>query len=1318
MKLADLIGISENYDQVQTHVIFVHGLSQNSRKTWTTRRTKPPILWPKWLADDISGVGLWLIEYAAAKTNWTGYGMPLTDRADNILARLLAEKRLEGGELVFVAHSLGGLIVEQLLRSAQRDANRNPRAESLLWRTRGVAFLGTPHRGALLADVAKTLHVLIRPSAATRDLVLGSPQLRDLNHWYRTFSHDHGIENLSICEGRPERILGFTLPEVAGKIVYPMSSDGGFGELPIQVDQNHSEISRPASREAEVYIYVKDFISSPFNASSRIPHAVEAIEKNTSALGELADVARGQTEAIERLTRDAMQQLPDVAPFVSEVEPQKKLSQIELVAAGVRDVRAASTLMRGFQGFLLDEYLPYFSRDEFARKFKDAKLTVSEEAVLAEIAKARSSMAILFTGSGGAGKTRLARQICKFSSSDRAFQITTEIDYISLGNALRGLSSVKQVTFFLDYAELFSAPQLLVNFVETIEIELGIISTVILCARTSGARHVLHAFGDLEPLHFDLDTELDGGHLKYRSWLVERILGHFDLGDNRELLGICKGVPFLAAFAGYLRSRYPEKFTQQFAIQVDEPSFENWARRRIEALASAPLNAKQRLAEIALALPFPRTMQDKIIGDPDGVGGGLLEALVDDQWVWENEGMVEAVHDALTDAIVSEYVFGSNPSKRLKTLLTSAADGEYFTGALQAVFRISSHRRFEDIDGIALIEGLVSANAVVVSQFAVDLIQSPLLQDEQIPDAIQNIDCLFEGLKGDLDAHRYLARVAFNLAQSHSEAEQEYTAPRKFELLLEEASRTAPPRVVADLLSYRPFYYERAALRCMNRNIRDKDNSFVITRYLYEIGNPFPIENLVLRWTKRFWRMSRAAFVLVAWVAATQASLEKEAIIDSRRASIQFKLAKLLQRWCEKYADCEFAWRALQAFFEISPSNSSAWLFAKRWLRSYATLPSATFILQKACRLDHYSIEEIAKYALEFLSVEQNLQDATKTSYLFHDLRMAGATFEPFREILLDQIKGEDETKARRDMTAQWLQWGGPPNTIKNELKRIIAADPKDEHVRFVIESWLKATSLNDLSFKNEMKDWILENATHPEAYRLYAMWLDQELELQPIAFALSSWLDENRYHPAYQLIYKRIVARGSEEIRMLMPSELNIRDWLRMIDTSFDSGARLLLERVLDFASELGADLLLEITHRCETYVRKFSDGDEELVFLLSKLVLAIGLVDWVVEASKRWLLEYPTRKRTGLILQSLLNAGYDGNLLLPEIQRWLDANPKYELAAGLFLAWSDSGSDRWLLWKQAEVWLVEAEKRKFSGVEDVAEKYAIGRAKHVYAR
>ena len=299
--MTELRAISANYGRADTHVVFVHGLSGNIETTWTCETSGSAVLWPSWLEEDIPGIALWLVGYRAAKTNWGGYGISITDRANSILARLLAEPGLSRGHIVFVAHSLGGLIVEQILRSAQRDAGSDQRAEQFLVRARRVAFLGTPHRGSFLATLGVQCRLLVRPSDATRDLLPGSPHLKDLNNWYRQYSRDNGIQNLLLVEGKPASVCGISLPKFVGVTVSEESADGGLQETPIPVDESHSGICKPVSKEAEVYVHVQDFISRPLDGGVEVTQTKEVLGKNTRELQRLSDRAEQQTAAIADL---------------------------------------------------------------------------------------------------------------------------------------------------------------------------------------------------------------------------------------------------------------------------------------------------------------------------------------------------------------------------------------------------------------------------------------------------------------------------------------------------------------------------------------------------------------------------------------------------------------------------------------------------------------------------------------------------------------------------------------------------------------------------------------------------------------------------------------------------------------------------------------------------------------------------------------------------------------------------------------------------------------------------------------------------------
>ena len=239
--------------------MLIHGVRFSSKDPWLSSGRKPEV-WPRWLADAIPGLGVWSIEHDSAPTLWRGYAMPLVDRANNILPLLLMDERLAEGDIAFVAHSFGGLILEQILRVAHDSSPRQPDAASFIHRVSRIAFLGTPHGGADLATWAGILRLLIRPSPAARGLARNDPHLRELNAWFRRYAADNAIAIKTLIETKST--LGFL-------VVPPDSADPGLLSAPIPLDADHLGIASPASRESEAYLHIKNFLKAPSQSRAR-----------------------------------------------------------------------------------------------------------------------------------------------------------------------------------------------------------------------------------------------------------------------------------------------------------------------------------------------------------------------------------------------------------------------------------------------------------------------------------------------------------------------------------------------------------------------------------------------------------------------------------------------------------------------------------------------------------------------------------------------------------------------------------------------------------------------------------------------------------------------------------------------------------------------------------------------------------------------------------------------------------------------------------------------------------------------------------------
>ena len=155
-------GLTEVYRPIgeeAVDIVFVHGLDGHPYRTWTSEEHK--IFWPAQLLPPV-------IEKEKTRILVYGYDadvLAFTDgvskdkihnHAEHLVAQLCANRRPQKATerpLIFVAHSLGGLVVKRaLIYSSEIRGNHIQHLRSIFVSTYGILFLGTPHGGF---DIAK-----------------------------------------------------------------------------------------------------------------------------------------------------------------------------------------------------------------------------------------------------------------------------------------------------------------------------------------------------------------------------------------------------------------------------------------------------------------------------------------------------------------------------------------------------------------------------------------------------------------------------------------------------------------------------------------------------------------------------------------------------------------------------------------------------------------------------------------------------------------------------------------------------------------------------------------------------------------------------------------------------------------------------------------------------------------------------------------------------------------------------------------------------------------------------------------------------------
>lgn len=240
----DGIKVWHNCPNATIDICFVHGLTGNRDSTWTASQKSTP--WPTMLLPPklprarllTWGYDAYVVQASVASKN------RLIDHAMNLLNDLTNDRVASGASarpLIFVAHSLGGIVCKEAILSSRN--NPDPHLCDIFEHTIGVVFMGTPHGGSWMADwikipasglgVLKSTSTSLLQVLGTDDQLLESIQVR---FWSM-------VRERQKCE-RPLEIACFfeELPlPVVGQVVSKKSATME-GYASVSVHANHRDM--------------------------------------------------------------------------------------------------------------------------------------------------------------------------------------------------------------------------------------------------------------------------------------------------------------------------------------------------------------------------------------------------------------------------------------------------------------------------------------------------------------------------------------------------------------------------------------------------------------------------------------------------------------------------------------------------------------------------------------------------------------------------------------------------------------------------------------------------------------------------------------------------------------------------------------------------------------------------------------------------------------------------------------------------------------------------------------------------------------------
>ncbi|KAJ5584453.1 uncharacterized protein N7459_004253 [Penicillium hispanicum] len=180
------LGLSQVYvprGDPTVDIVFVHGLNGHPHDSWTSKSTN--CFWPVDLLPEILAPlrpRILTYGYDANVAVFTDGASrdSIVSHAETLASSLAANRNLRNCSdrpIIFVCHSLGGLVVKRaLIYSRSLSNEKTEHLRSVYVSTFGILFLGTPHNGSDIAKWGLLLHNICR-AVLPKKVMDTSPQL-------------------------------------------------------------------------------------------------------------------------------------------------------------------------------------------------------------------------------------------------------------------------------------------------------------------------------------------------------------------------------------------------------------------------------------------------------------------------------------------------------------------------------------------------------------------------------------------------------------------------------------------------------------------------------------------------------------------------------------------------------------------------------------------------------------------------------------------------------------------------------------------------------------------------------------------------------------------------------------------------------------------------------------------------------------------------------------------------------------------------------------------------------------------------------------
>jgi hypothetical protein len=218
-------------DHASPVIIFVHGVLGDGTSTWTNDNKQ---YWPKMLIEDpaFDTTSIYVHEY---ESQLLRRGLNINELASNMRLKLSNDGVLNHREMIFLTHSMGGLVTRSFLLKYRGVASK----------TRFIYFFSTPTTGSDIANWAKD--------------VSKNPQFKNMKPLQSDdFLADLQRDWLDAELNKIPSYCAYEKDPTYTQLVVPQASSSNLCSSLIAIPTNHINIVKPASTEDTQYVAFRD----------------------------------------------------------------------------------------------------------------------------------------------------------------------------------------------------------------------------------------------------------------------------------------------------------------------------------------------------------------------------------------------------------------------------------------------------------------------------------------------------------------------------------------------------------------------------------------------------------------------------------------------------------------------------------------------------------------------------------------------------------------------------------------------------------------------------------------------------------------------------------------------------------------------------------------------------------------------------------------------------------------------------------------------------------------------------------------------------